>query len=51
MFTRVLLIMEWIRLVGIFGFLTGRYDRITNPAFMRAQMAWMGRTGVEDISE
>jgi glycosyltransferase involved in cell wall biosynthesis len=51
MFARVLLVMEWTRLVGVFGFLAGRYDRITNPAYIRAQMAWMGRTGVEDISE
>lgn len=45
---RVLLVMEWVRLSGMAGFIMGRLDRIRDPMFIQAQEAWMGMSTVED---
>ena len=38
----ILSVMEFVRLVGIAGFLVGRWDRITDKKYIESQKAWMG---------
>lgn len=47
MFWRVLLVMEWVRLTGIAGFIAGRWDRRRDPMFIAEQREWMGVDSVE----
>ncbi|MDF1832971.1 MAG: glycosyltransferase [Porticoccaceae bacterium] len=44
---RILLIMEYVRLVGMFGYARGRIDRLLQPSFRKNQVAWMGVESVE----
>lgn len=48
MLWRVLLVMEWVRLSGMAGFIAGRVDRVRDPTFIQAQEAWMDSCTVED---
>jgi arylsulfatase A-like enzyme/glycosyltransferase involved in cell wall biosynthesis len=49
MLWRVLLTMEFVRIVGMIGFLRGRIDRFRDPAFISRQMSWMGVDSVDRI--
>ncbi|MEW5943857.1 MAG: glycosyltransferase [Pseudomonadota bacterium] len=51
MLWRVLLVMEFVRLVNIWGFLLGRWDRLTDRSFIRNQFAWMGVRSVDELPE
>lgn len=46
---RVVGIMELVRLVGMTGFLAGRYDRWRDPRFVQAQIDWMGVASLDDV--
>lgn len=46
---RVMAVMEFVRLVNLYGFLRGRWDRIHNPVFIEQQTRYMGVASVEDI--
>ena len=46
---RVLLIMEFVRLVGMVGFIAGRWDRIADPSLVERQQAWMGVKSVDSL--
>ena len=46
---RVVAIMEWVRILGMAGFLAGRYDRWSKPQFIRAQIDWMGKASVDEV--
>jgi arylsulfatase A-like enzyme/glycosyltransferase involved in cell wall biosynthesis len=48
MFWRTLAVMQVVRLASLAGFLAGRWDRIRDPRFVRAQIDWMGTASVED---
>ncbi len=43
---RVLLIMEFIRLVNIIGFMFGQADRVLQPELKQKQIDWMGTSKV-----
>jgi hypothetical protein len=45
----VLAVMEFVRLVGMAGFLTGRVDRITSKKFSESQKAWMGVGSLDEL--
>lgn len=45
---RVVAIMELVRIVGMAGFLAGRYDRWSKPSFVQAQKDWMGAASLDD---
>lgn len=45
---RVLLIMEYVRLAGMAGYIRGRLDRLLDPSFRQNQKAWMGVESVEN---
>jgi len=45
----VLSVMEFVRLVGIAGFLVGRLDRITNKKYIESQKAWMGVGSLDEL--
>jgi glycosyltransferase involved in cell wall biosynthesis len=42
-------VMEFVRLVGIAGFLLGRWDRITNKKYIGSQKAWMGVGSLDEL--
>ncbi len=46
---RVMLVMEYVRVINIFGFLVGRWDRLTNSHFAERQLTWMGVSSVSEI--
>ena len=45
----VLSVMEFVRLVGIAGFLVGRWDRFTNKKYIDSQKAWMGVGSLDEL--
>ena len=45
----VLAVMEFVRLVGIAGFLVGRWDRLTSKKYMESQQAWMGVGSLDEL--
>lgn len=45
---RVVAIMEGVRIVGMAGFLAGRYDRWSNPGFVQAQLDWMEKSSIDN---
>lgn len=51
MLLRVLLVMEFVRLVNMWAFLLGRWDRLNDPSFVRNQRDWMGVDSVDDLPE
>lgn len=46
---RVVAIMELVRIVGMAGFLAGRYDRWSDPRFVQAQIDWMEVGSLDDL--
>lgn len=48
-FLQVLFVLEFIRVVGIFGFLAGRWDRLVDPSFISNQVNWMGAESVDEV--
>lgn len=47
---RVLAIMEFVRLVGMAGFLAGRWDRMTDGTYSEHQKAWMGVGSLDELN-
>lgn len=46
---RVLAIMEFVRVVSIYGFLRGRLDRLTDPSYEKRQIDYMGVSSVRNL--
>lgn len=46
---RVLLVMEFVRLVNLYGFLQGRWDRFSTPSYVANQKSYMGVGSVDDL--
>jgi glycosyltransferase involved in cell wall biosynthesis len=46
---RVLAVMEFVRIVNLYGFLRGRWDRLSDPSYIKRQTAYMGVTSVDDL--
>jgi glycosyltransferase involved in cell wall biosynthesis len=44
---RVLLVMEFVRLAGMAGYLRGKLDRLIHPSFRLNQKKWMGVDSLE----
>lgn len=51
MLWRVLLVMEFVRVVNMWGFLLGRWDRLTDRSFVHNQYDWMGVRSVDELPE
>lgn len=49
MFWRVLVLMEFVRIAGLVGFVYGRIDRLTDRSFIKRQRAWMGVDSVDRL--
>jgi len=47
---RVLLVMEFVRLVQIYGFLCGRWDRRFDKRYVENQRQYMGVTSVDELT-
>ena len=45
----VLSVMEFVRLVGMSGFLAGRWDRLTSKKYIDSQKAWMGVGSLDEL--
>jgi hypothetical protein len=45
----VLVVMEFVRLVNIAGFLTGRLDRLISKKYRESQQAWMGVGSLDEL--
>lgn len=45
----VLSVMEFVRLVGIAGFLAGRLDRLTSKKYKQSQKAWMDVGSLDEL--
>jgi arylsulfatase A-like enzyme/glycosyltransferase involved in cell wall biosynthesis len=45
----VLGVMEFVRLVNLYGFLRGRWDRWADPAYISRQLAYMGVSSVDHL--
>ena len=50
-FWRVLFVMEFVRLIGIAGFIRGRLDRLLDKKFIEKQFVWMGIKTLDDLDE
>ena len=46
---RIITIMEFVRIVNLYGFLLGRWDRISDETYVRRQMEYMGVTSVSNL--
>jgi arylsulfatase A-like enzyme len=46
---RVLAVMEFVRIVNLYGFLRGRWDRLSDPSYMTRQTDYMGVASVDDL--
>ncbi|CAG9932780.1 sulfatase-like hydrolase/transferase [Candidatus Nitrotoga arctica] len=46
---RVLVVMEFVRVVTLYGFLQGRWDRISHPVYIHQQTQYMGVASVDDL--
>jgi arylsulfatase A-like enzyme/glycosyltransferase involved in cell wall biosynthesis len=46
---RVLAVMEFVRLVNMYGFLLGRRDRRRDPSFVQRQVDYMGIASVDSL--
>jgi arylsulfatase A-like enzyme/glycosyltransferase involved in cell wall biosynthesis len=46
---RVLAVMEYVRIVNLYGFLRGRWDRLSNPSYISLQTDYMGVASVDDL--
>lgn len=45
----ILSVMEFVRLVGMAGFLVGRWDRIRDKKYIESQKAWMGVGSLDEL--
>jgi len=45
----VLSVMEFVRVVGMLGFLSGRWDRLINKKYSESQRAWMGVGSLDEL--
>lgn len=45
----IVLVMEFVRLANITGFLAGRWDRLTDKSFIEKQKKWMGVESLDDL--
>ena len=46
---RVMAVMEFVRVVNLYGFLLGRWDRYSNPDFIDKQTRYMGVGSASDL--
>lgn len=46
---RVIAVMEFVRLVNLWGYFLGEWDRATDPMYKRCQREWMGEETVEAL--
>ena len=46
---RVLAVMEFVRVVNLYGFLRGRWDRLSDPSYISRQTDYMGVASVDDL--
>jgi len=46
---RVLAVMEFVRIVNLYGFLRGRWDRLSDPSYIKHQTDYMGVSSVDDL--
>jgi arylsulfatase A-like enzyme/glycosyltransferase involved in cell wall biosynthesis len=46
---RVLAVMEFVRIVNLYGFLRGRWDRLSDPSYISRQTNYMGVASVGDL--
>lgn len=46
---RVLAVMEFVRVVSLWGFLRGRWERVSDTSFVERQRLYMGITSVEEL--
>lgn len=46
---RVVTVMEFVRVVNLYGFLLGRWDRLTDPNYIRQQVEYMGVASVDEL--
>jgi glycosyltransferase involved in cell wall biosynthesis len=44
---RIVAVMEYVRLVNLWGFLLGRWERLTDPSFIANQQHYMGVASVD----
>jgi glycosyltransferase involved in cell wall biosynthesis len=49
MLVRVITVMEFVRLVNLWGYLRGRWERATDPKFVDRQKAYMGVSSVQEL--
>ncbi len=47
---RVIAVMEFVRIVNLYGFILGRWDRVVDSDYIRRQIAYMGVASAEDLS-
>lgn len=47
---QVITVMEFVRVVNIYGFILGRWDRLVNPDYIRQQVAYMGVASADELS-
>jgi len=47
---QVLIIMEHSRLVGMLGFIAGRWDRVSNKKFISSLYSWMGSKSLDKFN-
>ncbi|MDP2028653.1 MAG: sulfatase-like hydrolase/transferase [Thiobacillus sp.] len=45
----VLAVMAFVRIVNLYGFLRGRWDRLSDPSYISRQTAYMGVASVDDL--
>ena len=45
----VLAVMEFVRIVSLYGFLRGRWDRLSDPSYISRQTIYMGVASVDDL--
>ena len=46
---RVLAVMEFVRIVNLYGFMRGRWDRLSDPSYISRQTDYMGVASVDDL--
>jgi arylsulfatase A-like enzyme len=49
MLLRVLVVMEFVRLANLYGFLQGRWDRFSDPSYVANQVRYMCVGSVDDL--
>jgi hypothetical protein len=49
MLWRVLTVMAFVRLIGVFGYLFGRWDRLRDSSYAERQKQWMGVDSIEKL--